>query len=138
MIKIDIISKAKETLSSSTSHKILAFLGFTILMTATIASQNFFFQNIIENGVSKRDIIDQKTLIVEDVKRTEQHRKEVAQKVEPVLAPAEDDFIKSNLQTLQTSVVQIRKKNVPESEKKQEIEVLFDLSGSQKKDFIDY
>ena len=136
MIKIDIISKAKETLSSSTSHKILAFLGFTILMTATIASQNFFFQNIIENGVSKRDIIAQKTLIVEDVKRTEQHRKEVAQKVEPVLAPAEDDFIKSNLQTLQTSVVQIRKKNVPESEKKQEIEVLFDLSGSQKKDFI--
>lgn len=136
MIKIDIISKAKETLSSSTSHKILAFLGFTILMTATIASQNFFFQNIIENGVSKRDIIAQKTLIVEDVKRTEQHRKEVAQKVEPVLAPAEDDFIKSNLQTLQTSVVQIRKKDVPESEKKQEIEVLFDLSGSQKKDFI--
>ena len=50
MIKIDIISKAKETLSSSTSHKILAFLGFTILMTATIASQNFFFQNIIEKS----------------------------------------------------------------------------------------
>ena len=136
MIKTDIISNVKEFFASSMAHKALAFCGFTFLMTAIIASQNFFFQNIIENGVSKRDIIAQKTLTVEDVKRTEQHRKELAQKVEPVLAPAEDDFIKTNLQTLQTSVFQIRKKNVPESEKKQEIEVLFDLSGNQKRDFI--
>ena len=136
MIKTDIISKVKEFFASSQTHKALAFFGFTFLMTAIIASQNFFFQNIIENGVSKRDVIAQKTLTVEDVKRTEQRRKELAQKVEPVLAPAEDDFIKTNLQTLQTSVFQIRKKNVPEAEKKQEIEVLFDLSGNQKRDFI--
>lgn len=136
MIKTDIISNVKEFFASSMVHKALAFFGFTFLMTAIIASQNFFFQNIIENGVSKRDIVAQKTLTVEDVKRTEQHRKEVAQKIEPVLAPAEDDFIKSNLQTLQTSVLQIRKKNVPEAEKKQEIEVLFDISGNQKRDFI--
>lgn len=105
-------------------------------MTAIIASQNFFFQNIIENGMSKRDIIAQKTLTVEDVKRTEQHRKEVAQKIEPVLAPAEDDFIKNNLQTLQSSVIQIRKKDVDEDIKKEEISILFDLSDNAKKDFI--
>lgn len=136
MIKIDFISKIKELFASSQVHKALVFFAFTFLMTAIIASQNFFFQNIIENGVSKRDIVAQKTLIVEDVKRTEQHRKEVAQKIEPVLAPAEDDFIKNNLQTLQTSVLQIRKKNVPETEKKQEIEVLFDISNNSKRDFI--
>ena len=105
-------------------------------MTAIIASQNFFFQNIIENGISKRDIIAQKTLTVEDVKRTEQHKKEVAQKVEPVMAPAEDEFIKNNLQTLQTSVMQIRKKEVQEAVKKEEIGILFDLSDNSKKDFI--
>lgn len=136
MINMNFIPKVKDFFASSMSRKVLAFLGFTFLMTAIIASQNFFFQNIIENGVSKRDIIAQKTLNVEDVKRTEQHRKELAQKVEPVLAPAEDDFIRSNLQTLQTSVLQIRKKEVPEVEKRQEIEVLFDLSGNQKRDFI--
>ncbi len=137
MIKTDnILPKVREFFASSLSRKVLAFFGFTFLMTAIIASQNFFFQNIIENGVSKRDIIAQKTLNVEDVKRTEQHRKELAQKVEPVLAPAEDDFIRTNLQTLQTSVLQIRKKEVPEAEKKQEIEILFDLSGNAKRDFI--
>lgn len=136
MIKNEFILKVKEFFTSAQVHKALAFFGFTILMTAIIASQNFFFQNIVENGVSKRDIIAQKTLTVEDVKRTEQHRKEVAQKIEPVLAPAEDDFIKSNLQTLQTSVMQIRKKSVPEAEKKQEIEILFDLSDNSKREFI--
>lgn len=82
------------------------------------------FQSIIENGISKRDIIAQKTLTVEDVKRTEQHKREVAQKVEPILVPAEDDFIKSNLETLQNSIIQIRKKNSSEKEKIEELNVL--------------
>lgn len=136
MTRTEYIMKFKEIFASSQVHKAFAFFIFTFLITAIIASQNFFFQNIIENGISKRDIIAQKTLTVEDVKRTEQHRKEVAQKVEPVLAPAEDDFIKNNLQTLQSSVVQIRKKDVAENVKKEEIEVLFDLSENVKKDFI--
>ena len=43
--------------------------------------QNFFFQSIIDNGISKKDVFAKKTIVVEDVKRTEKHRKEVAQKV---------------------------------------------------------
>lgn len=136
MIKIEFAPRVKEFFTSTQSLKAIAFFAFTILMTAIIASQNFFFQNIIENGMSKRDIIAQKTLTVEDVKRTEQHRKEVAQKIEPVLAPAEDDFIKNNLQTLQSSVIQIRKKDVDEDIKKEEISILFDLSDNAKKEFL--
>lgn len=136
MIKIEFAPKVKEFFTSTEFLKTLSIIGFTALMTAVVASQNFFFQNIIENGISKRDIVAQKTLTVEDVKRTEQHKKEVAQKVEPVMAPAEDDFIKSNLQTLQTSVMQIRKKNVDDNVKKEEIGILFDLSDNSKKDFI--
>lgn len=136
MIKIEFAPKVRDFFTSRQFLKTLSFIGFTVLMTAIIASQNFFFQNIIENGISKRDIIAQKILTVEDVKRTEQHKKEVAQKVEPVMAPAEDEFIKNNLQTLQTSVMQIRKKEVQEAVKKEEIGILFDLSDNSKKDFI--
>lgn len=136
MIKIEFAPKVRDFFTSRQFLKTLSFIGFTVLMTAIIALQNFFFQNIIENGISKRDIIAQKTLTVEDVKRTEQHKKEVAQKVEPVMAPAEDEFIKNNLQTLQTSVMQIRKKEVQEAVKKEEIGILFDLSDNSKKDFI--
>ena len=120
----------------SKTLKVLAFLGFTVIMTAIISSQNFFFQSIIENGISKKDIIAQKTFTVIDVKRTEQHKKEVSQKVDYILTPAEDDFIKANLETLQNSIWQIRKKEVPEAIKKDEISILFDISGKDKKDFI--
>lgn len=136
MQKNEYFERTKEFLSSSRVLKLLYLVTFTVLITCIIASQNFFFQSIIENGISKRDIIAQKTLTVEDVKRTEQHKREVAQKVEPILVPAEDDFIKSNLETLQNSIIQIRKKNSSEKEKIEELNVLFDLSGNSKKTFI--
>lgn len=136
MQKNEYIEKTKEFLSSSKVVKLFYLVTFTVLVTCIIASQNFFFQSIIENGISKRDIIAQKTLTVEDIKRTEQHKREVAQKVEPILVPAEDDFIKSNLETLQNSIIQIRKKNSSEKEKIEELNVLFDLSGNPKKTFI--
>lgn len=136
MQKNEYFERTKEFLSSSRVLKLLYLVTFTVLITCIIASQNFFFQSIIENGISRRDIIAQKTLTVEDVKRTELHKREVAQKVEPILVPAEDDFIKSNLETLQNSIIQIRKKNSSEKEKIEELNVLFDLSGNPKKTFI--
>jgi len=136
MIKNDYFDKLREFFTSSKFIKTVYLLIYTIMITAIIASQNFFFQSIIENGISKKDIIAEKTLTVEDVKRTEQHKREVAQKVEPILVPAEDDFIKSNLETLQNSVFQIRKKNTTQKEKINELNILFELSDNPKKDFI--
>lgn len=136
MVKLDFISKISDFFSSSQTVKVISFLVFTVILTAIISSQNFFFQNIIENGISKRDIIAQKTLIVEDVKRTEQHKKEVAQKIEPIMAPAEDDFIKGNLQTLQSSIMQIRRKDTSDAVKREEVGILFDLSDNTKRDFV--
>ena len=112
MNKIITMSKVRDFFMSSQAYKTAGFILFTFLLTAIIASQNFFFQSIVENGISKKDIIAQKTITVVDVKRTEQHKKEVAQKVEPILTSAEDDFIRTNLETLENSILQIRKKDV--------------------------
>ena len=136
MFKNKFISAIKGFLTNADTIKIASLIGFTCLMTAVIASQNYFFQNIIENGISKRDIIAQKTLTVVDVKRTEQHRKEVASKVEPVLTSAEDEFIKTNLVTMENSIVQIRKKNISDAVKMEELNTLLDLSGNPRKEFI--
>ena len=88
------MQKFLDFISSKTFRNIFCFFVFSVLMTAAISSQNFFFQKVIENGISKRDIIAQKTLTVIDVKRTEQHRKEFASKIEPVLTSAEDEHLK--------------------------------------------
>jgi len=136
MFNSESLNKIKEFFVSSIFIKIFSLVAFTVVTTAIIASQNFFFQSIVENGISKKDIIAQKTLTVEDVKRTEQHRREVGQKIEPVLVPAEDDFIKSNLETIENSILQIRKKSSSEEEKKSELNILLDLSDNAKKEFI--
>lgn len=136
MNRLLFITKVRDLFFSRKALKVCGFLFFTIIMTAVIASQNFFFQGIIENGISKKDIIAQKTLTVIDTKRTEQHRKEVAQKVDPILTPAEDDFIKTNLETLENSIWQIRKKDVPIDVKREEVSLLFDITDKSKKEFV--
>lgn len=133
---INIKAKVVDFLRLSRFKRVVAFVLFTMLMTAIIASQNFFFQDIIENGISKRDIVAQKTLQVEDVKRTEQQRKDIMQKVDPILVPAEDGFIENNLQTLRSSIMQIRKKDVADSVKKEELAILFDISDTYRRDFV--
>ena len=51
MQKNEYIEKTKEFLSSSRVLKLLYLVTFTVLITCIIASQNFFFQSIIENGI---------------------------------------------------------------------------------------
>ncbi len=132
----EIISKVRALLTSTRTVKALSLFAFTLLLTGIISSQNFFFQNIIENGMSKRDIVAQKTLTVVDVKRTEQHRKEVASRLDPVLTATEDEFIKTNLLTLENSISQIRKKDTSYNTKLEELGILLDFSGNNNKEFI--
>ena len=130
------MTKFLDLISSKIFRNSVCFILFTFLMTVTISSQNYFFQKVIENGISKRDIVAQKDIKVIDTKKTEQHKKEVAQNVEPILTQAEDEFITTSLLTLQNSVKKIREKNVSEDIKKDELNVLFDESG--KKDLIEF
>jgi len=136
MKQIKYSDKIAQIFSSSLVVQILAFFAFALSMSLILASQNFFFQSIVENGISKRDIVAQKTITVIDTKRTEQHKREISQRIEPVLAPADDEFIKNNLVTLQNSIYQLRKKDAPIETKKDELGLLFDVSEGYKKDFV--
>ena len=70
------MQKVLDFISSKKFRNALCFIVFTFLMTTLISSQNYFFQKVIENGISKRDIIAQKDIKVIDTKKTEQHKKE--------------------------------------------------------------
>ena len=122
------MQKILDFISSKKFRNTVCFIVFTILMTGAISSQNFFFQKVIENGISKRDIVAQKDIKVIDTKKTELHKKEVAQSVEPILTQAEDDFIISSLETLQKSIIKIREKDATEDIKAEEITILFEES----------
>lgn len=130
------MKKFLDIISSKKFRNAFAFIMFAILMTVCISSQNFFFQKVIKNNIATRDVIAEKDIKVIDTVKTEQHKKEVAQNVEPILTQAEDEFIIASLTTLQNNVIKIRKKNVSDSVKLAEISVLFDANN--KKDLVDF
>ena len=138
MSKFKLPQSVKEFLTSSKFINNVYFILFTLAMTLIIASQNFLFQQIVENGISKRDVITEKTIVVEDTKRTEQHRKEVAQKIEPIMTITQDDFIKNNLSSLQNSILKIRQKDTSEATKIEELGLLFDSEVDSRNFIITY
>ena len=136
MIKLNFKEKFEEFKSSSSFRFALYFILFTVTMTFIISSQNFFFQKVVENGISKKDIIAEKTIVVIDTKKTERHRKEIEAKIEPVLTTTEDDFIKNNLTSLENSIKTIRDKDSTRFTKQDELSVLFDIPDENKKLYI--
>lgn len=119
-------------------NNILLFTFFAIILTFILASKYIIFQNLInKDGLSKREIVANKTIEVVDTFKTEQLRKEVAQKVEPVLVPAEDNYIMGNLVSLINNIRLIRdNKNLTENEKRNKINVLLDLSENTNKNYV--
>lgn len=138
MDKLNIPEPVKVFITSTKFINGVFFLVFCLLMTLIISFQNFLFQQVVENGISKKDIIAQKTITVEDTRRTEQRRKEVAQKVDPILTVTEDDFIKNNLSSLQNSIIKIRQKNKDINVKREEMSLLFDDEDGNKSNVVYY
>ena len=136
MIQLNYKEKFAEILASSTFRFAVSFILFTVAMTFIVSSQNFFFQKIVENGISKKDVIAEKTIVVVDTKKTERQRKEVESKIEPVLTTAEDDFVKTNLTSLENSIHAIRSKNTTRFTKKDELGALFDIPDDNQRNYI--
>ncbi len=135
-MKFGNIKNITENFSTTKILHFAALLSFVLIMSGIISSQNLFFKSIVENGISKKDIIAQKTITVVDTDKTELRKKEIAQKIDPILTPAEDDFIKNNLATIQNSIFQIRKKEESQNTKLDEISLLFDISDEHDRKFI--
>lgn len=137
MRKIQFFNLLGDIFSSSKIINLLVFIIFALVLTATLSARYYLFQSIIsDDGTSKRDIIAPKTIKVVDTFKTEQNKKEIAQKVEPILTPAEDTYIKNNYATLVKSIEQIRAKDTGYAQKKEEMNLLFDFENNTYKDFI--
>lgn len=137
MKKIQIFNQLAETFSSSKMINLLVFVAFALVLTATLGARYYLFQSIVsEDGTSKKDIVAPKTIKVVDTFKTEQNKKEIAQKIEPILTPAEDTYIKNNYTTLLKSMEQIRAKNLNYVQKKEQMSLLFDFENNPYKDYI--
>ena len=118
--------------------RVSTFLLFTITLTALISSQNFFFQDTVKNGISQKDVYAPKTLTIIDTRRTEMLKKEAGNRVEPILTPTEDNFIRINFKTLQSSIESIRREQISDTQKREKLAVFFDLPNARKNFVLDF
>jgi putative nucleotidyltransferase with HDIG domain len=116
----------------------LIFLVALIVFTALLSSRYYLFQNIIEDGKSKKDIIATKTIKVIDTEKTERKKSEWADKIKPILTPPQDNRsndIKADLRDLLDSVKSVRSEKSEYFAQKQKITDFLNEPGES--NFVD-
>ncbi len=137
MKKIDITKR----LSSLKSAKFLInsslILLFAIIFTGILVSKYFFFQTIVgSDNTSKVMVTAPSDIEVIDSIKTERRKREVAQKVNLVYSPADDVYIKNNLNEIIEEIKSIRNSSANEQEKQKNLDVLLDIPDSYIKTFV--
>lgn len=114
----------------------LLIIGFILLFTGIIVSKYFFFQTIVDSdNISKVTVVAPKNIEVVDSIKTEKRKREVAQKVSLVYSPADDGYVKNNLNEITKLIIEIRNRDVSLKDKQKELDSIFDVSDNQIKAF---
>jgi hypothetical protein len=113
-------------------------LLFAIVITGILVSKYFFFQTIVgKDNTSKVMVTAPADIEVIDSIRTEKRRREVAQKVNFVYTPADDTYIKNNLNEIIEEIKEIRaNEEMSEEDKRSRLEAMFDMPDANIKSFV--
>ena len=108
-----------------------------IIFTLLLSSKHFFFKSLIdENNNARRDVFAEKTIEVIDTYKTEQRKKELAQKLDPIMHAAEDMFILNDFDNLINSMKQIKAEDIPYKEKMGQMLNLLVLPDVDREEYI--
>ena len=136
MKKSDIIKKIEEIKSPKLIINAFLILIFALLFTSILVSK-YFFQTIVDiDDRSKVQVIAPKDIEVNDDIATDKRKKEASNRVPFVYAPADDTYIKNNLNEIIQNITLIREKNADEKSKKKELETLLDIPDNTLKQFV--
>ena len=126
-----------EFLESPSFKNCMLLLVFALVFTLLLASKHFFFRSLIdENNIARQDVYAEKQIEVVDVYKTDQRRKELAQKLDPVMRPAEDTFIMNDLDNFVASMYQVKISDLSTAEKHAKLLSMIDLSDSNRASFL--
>ena len=138
MINTEIIkNKLIGLLNSKQFHNAVVLVIFALVFTLLLASKHFFFRSIIdENNIARRDVYAEKHIEVIDTYKTEQRKKELAQKLDPIMHPAEDSFILNDFDNLISSMEQIKFSDLSYNEKMARLISLYTLPDADQENFL--
>ena len=136
MTKLEKFFDKNGVFHSSIFLSVLAFLTVAFIITAILSSRYYLYQNIIENGVSKKQIIAKKNIEVVDTQKTELIKRDVSNKIRPIVTPVEDNYLRTSLQSLQDNVKRIRNQNSKYDSKLKELCVYLEIQDQQKEEAV--
>lgn len=114
-------------LSSVEGQRAIIVLVSLLLITLILCSRYFSFQSVVDDGISKQEVIATKTIEVVDKNETALKRKEAAAKVSPVFKPIDGDIdyiSMDNLNSIIAIINQIRKDILEDNSKAYKIDEL--------------
>ena len=114
----------------------LAFLLVALIITIILSSRYFYYQNIVENGVSNKLIKAKKRIEVVDTQKTEVIKRDIASKIRPVVMPVDENYIRANLNSLKENVLKVKFSSKDAIDKETELSSLLDIPDSQKEKAI--
>ena len=137
MKKIDIFKKFSWLKSPKHVVNMLLVGLFALIFTGVLVSKYMFFQTIVgSDNNSKVTVIAPKNIEVVDTIKTEIRKREFAQKVKTVYAPADSVYIKNNLNEIIASIEQIRASELSYKDKERDLSTMFDISDNNSKEYI--
>ena len=135
MKKFDIF-KHEDLFLSSKPVAFTAFLIVAIVFTALLCIRYYLYQNITENGVAQKTIYAKNTFEVVDKQRTEMIKREVANKIRPVVVPIESEYIKSDLQQLIDEIEKIKENKKSYQARQKELMDLIEINDVKRKNEV--
>ena len=114
----------------------LAFVLVALIITIILSSRYFYYQNIVENGVSNKLIKAKKAIEVVDTQKTEVLKRDIASKIRPVVMPVDEGYVKASLNSLKDNILRIKSSSNDFIAKEKEILELFDMPDKQKEKII--
>lgn len=127
------IFKNDDVFHSSKPASISAFLLVAIILTSLLSIRYYLYQNIIENGIAQKTITAKNSFEVIDKQRTELIKREVANKIRPVVAPVEGDYIKDDLNKVIDEIIRIKHDKINYQTKQQELNDLIEINDTDRK-----
>ena len=111
-----------------------AFLLIAVVITSLLSVRYYLYQNLVNNSIAQKTIYAKNNFEIIDKQRTELIKREVANKIRPIVAPIEGDYILADLQKLIDDIEAIRKEKINNQQKQKKLFDLLEINDANRKE----
>lgn len=136
-----VITEINKNIKSFFTHKYflngLIILLFALIFSGVLVSKYAFFQTVADSdNKSKITVTAPNDIEIIDTIKTEKRKREVSQKVALIYSPADDTYIKDNLNEITEYIKQVKKTEETIKEKHRMLSTVLDISDESSKNFV--